>query len=549
MIKYPFLKLLLILVLILFSCKSDHQNSDLHPFKMGGTLKISCLGSLETLDPQKIMFGTDWKIASLVYEGLIEFNSISSGIEKRLVESWDKFEGGKRYVFKLRDDVFFHSDPCFPDGKGRKLVASDVYYTFLRIASKETRCPNFYLFAGRIEGIDAFNQGATDNISGITILDSTHIQFRLTRPFSSFLKTLATPAAYIIPKEAVDYYGEKIAHHPVGTGPFRLNKWKQLEYLAVIKNTNYWQSDEQGVKLPYLDGVKINLISNPVIRISEFLNGNIHLIETDEKIFLKLQEKADFSQKYRIAGQVQDITVRFFGLALNKDSPLSRETVLRRAVAHSFNRRALSQQSNSRFNISNTLVPYFFLKDSTLKWYNYNPSYAKSLVTQTHLKSFRKPVIISSNIETREAEILKKGLDEIGIQSEIDIKDMHYFTGLINNRPDIFRISFHPNYPEPEEYYFLFYSKNDFMHPISGYKNPTYDLLFEQVIVEQDEQKRRQLYLELETILKQDVPVIYLSKFSYKYTIIPLFINGVNGRLNIFDFRQVWVDASHENFK
>ena len=535
--------------LLVFSCNQQQLENVQNANRLGGTLKISCLGSLETLDPQKIMFGTDWKVASLVYEGLIDFNSDSSGLEKHLCVSWQKLDQGKRYLFEIRDDVYFHDDPCFPDGKGRKLNAWDIYYTFQRMATRETQCPNFYLFSGRIQGIDDFNQGKTEMITGITVLDSTHIQFDLNKSYSSFLKTLTTPAAYIVAKEAVDYYGPKINQHPVGTGPFRLNKWKQLEYLTLIKHDKYWGRDEQGVELPYLDAVQINLISNPVIRFSEFLNGNIHLIETGEKLFSKLKDETDFDSKYQVAGKFQDLTVRFFGIRMDNDSPLSKEPKLRQAVAYSFNRAAINKEAYSHKENANTFVPLILLQDSTSRWYEYNPGYAKKLASQIDLDVFHKPVIISSNLATREAEFMKAGLDDLGIPNKIKIKQVRYFTGLKTDRPDIFRISVHPNYPEPEEYYFLFYSKNTFMHAINGYKNTRYDLLFEQSVVEQDDGKRKKIYLDLEKILKQDVPAIYLSNFSYSYTIVPLFVNGVKGRLSSLDFRQVWLNTSHESFK
>ncbi len=71
---------------------------------------------------------------------------------------------GEEWIFKLRDDLRFQDDPCFPDGKGRKVVAADVIYAFRRMADPSVECPVVSFFADKIIGFDKY---FADNLARI----------------------------------------------------------------------------------------------------------------------------------------------------------------------------------------------------------------------------------------------------------------------------------------------------------------------------------------------------------------------------------------------
>jgi len=49
------------------------------------------------------------------------------------------------YEFVLRDDVFFHDDPLFENGNGRKAVASDFVYSFERLLDESVASTGAWL--------------------------------------------------------------------------------------------------------------------------------------------------------------------------------------------------------------------------------------------------------------------------------------------------------------------------------------------------------------------------------------------------------------------
>jgi peptide/nickel transport system substrate-binding protein len=75
-----------------------------------------------------------WAIHQL-YNTLVEVDS-SLHIVPSVAKRWEISEDKKIYTFYLRDDVFFHDDACFINGKGRRLIADDVVYSFNRLGFK-----------------------------------------------------------------------------------------------------------------------------------------------------------------------------------------------------------------------------------------------------------------------------------------------------------------------------------------------------------------------------------------------------------------------------
>ena len=531
--------IILSILLLQLACTTEQKQATTQSNK---TLQVILASSPENLDPQSLIFTADWQAAALVYEGLVQFTENDRTLQPLLAESWQVLDGGKRLVFKLREDVFFHDDPCFPNGKGRKLTPKDVVYTFEQLARAKD-CSKWYLFAGKIMGIDDFREGTAKKIEGITILDDHRIQFELTRPYVAFLKILATPTAFIIPREAVEYYGENFKEHPVGTGPFRLVRWKPFEEMVYVRNENYWRFAQNRQRLPVLDGVKFRLISNYSLGLAEFLKGDNHFLTITHQDYLRLQADPSFSQNFQVAGVSQGLTVRFFGFAMDKPTTLAQNTQLRQALAMSFNRqRIVSEVLHDVYKIAHTLVPPHLLgisKSNLPEFHPFNPEQGRKIVNQLNTEVKADSFEFWANIETRGGDSFIKESREIGVPITFHHVPAGYYPSIINERPDVFRVSYHPSFLDPEEYYVLFYSKSDPSINLCGYKNPEFDAVLEQTMVEQAPQKRQALFLQLEAILRKDVPAIYLHHNPDRYFIAPKNVTGLKLRSGIMDFSEV----------
>ena len=217
--------LLFVPVILLFSsCGNDAGNENTAAIakgnrSYGGTFRINETEKYQTLYPMSITDVISANVAFQIYEGLVKFNPKDiTSVLPSIAESWKMDSSGTVYTFVLKKDVKFHDDACFPDGKGRNVKAADVKYSFELACSNSPDNANFGgTYSNRIKGANEYYEGKSAEVSGIKVLDDYTVQITLNVRSSSFLYILAGQAGYIIPKEAVDKYGN-MAH--IGTGPF-----------------------------------------------------------------------------------------------------------------------------------------------------------------------------------------------------------------------------------------------------------------------------------------------------------------------------------------
>jgi oligopeptide transport system substrate-binding protein len=398
--------------------------------RAGGIFKLIYQSSPDTLDPHQLIFRSDWEIASLIYEGLVGYGDTQSSIRPLLAESWSRHEEGKRWIFQLRDNAYFQDNPCFINGQGRKVAVEDVVCSFERMARIKDRCPNWIILSGKIEGMEEFSNGRSPNIRGIRAIGDRRIEIRLTKPYATFLKALASPAACIVPKEAVELYGENFGSHPAGTGPFRLVRYSPLEQMLLSRHNRYWRSGPDGERLPYLDAIEIGFRNdiNPSVQLAQFLKGETYLFSAEQKLFKSIKETIVDHQKCQVAGILPSSAVRFLGFSLDTPSPFAREPQLRRAVAMAFDRRELAKLT-PQVNVipANTLVPSFFL-NRTFSWHPYDLEAARKIAAVFQRELEARPPALASNFQSGDVELLQQDLSRISVKAIVQIRPAEYFS-------------------------------------------------------------------------------------------------------------------------
>ena len=511
-----------------FSCKNNPEDQKTLPqMRAGQTFQMIETSPVETLDPIQILFFTDWQMASLMYEGLAAYKEHSADIVPWLAEQWEISDNGKTIHVRLRQNIYFQDDPCFSGGKGRRLVAEDVRYSFQRILDHQDACPNGYLLMNKIDTM--------------VVADDSKIIIQLIKPQASFLKILAAPVAYIVPREAVEFYGENFASHPVGTGPFKLARWRPFREILAVKNTRYWRKDANGQPLPHLDGIRIKLESSRDVALAEFSRGDNMLIsgETDDQ--RRLLHELYRPEQYALLEAPFGLITRFFGFSLDKETPLARSAELRSAVALGLDRGSIQSMESDSYTMAQSMVPEELLGDS-LAWYPANVEKAIEIARSIADTNQIIPVTIASNIESPEVTCLASALDTLGYQARINIQKADYFRMIGQDRPDLFRVAFMPCIPIPEEYYSFFYSHSGTDINLTGYSNPEFDKLFERCQTELDEEVRKTLFINMEDLIKRDVPILLLSHSEPGLYLYPRYVKGIKIRFYLIDFSETVIE-------
>lgn len=255
--------------------KGDYQP------QYGGTLRYNETDKLQTTNPVQITDAISNHVATQIYEGLVKFDPRTLEIIDGIAEDYSIDDAGTTYTFKIRGDVKFHDDPCFPDGKGRVVTAQDVQYSFERLCTDDGKNENFSsTFSHRVAGADEyFAQGKSakpGTLSGVKVVDDKTITITLVAPNNTFLYIVANSAASIVPKEAVEKYGDAIH---VGTGPFVFSSVSSdTSEVVLVRNPNYHGKDSLGNQLPFLDSIKISYIDNKTEELNLFQEGRLDFV-------------------------------------------------------------------------------------------------------------------------------------------------------------------------------------------------------------------------------------------------------------------------------
>jgi ABC-type transport system substrate-binding protein len=261
-------------------------------------------------DPAQISDLYSSTAAANMFEALYEYEFLARPVRLRpntaagLPEASADF---KTFVVRVKPGIYFADDPAF-GGKRRELVADDYVYALKRMFDPRWKSPSYQKFADiQMLGLEELRQAAIKGkkpfdydapAEGLRALDRYTIQFKLARPNPRFTDELSDPArSGAVAREVVEFYGDKIMEHPVGTGPFKLSTWRRSSLIAFDRNPAYRDVfyDEEapagdplaqaavarlkGRKLPLVDRVEISIIEQPQPRWLSFVNREMDLIE------------------------------------------------------------------------------------------------------------------------------------------------------------------------------------------------------------------------------------------------------------------------------
>ena len=535
--QHKYLTFLIILSFLLASCYSS-EKSQANVFHYNESTGIA------SIDPafaknQSIM----WAIHQL-YNTMVEVDS-QLNIVPSLAKRWEISDDKMTYTFYLRDDVFFHDDPCFPGGKGRKMNAADVEYSFKRITDPTTASPGSWIFNEKI-----------DSANGFRAINDTTFQLRLSRAYHPILGILSMQYCSIVPFEAVEKYGNEFRSHAVGTGPFQFVAWEEGQALIMKKNPHYFELDENGQRLPYLDGVSVSFYDSKATEFLLFRQGKLEFINDidasfkDEVLTKKGTLRRDWENKIQLHTHPY-LNIEYFGILVDTSNALLNNSALRykkvrQAINYGFDRQKMVLYLRNSLGIPATAgfvpagLPSF---DSTeVKGYHYDPVKARKLLQEAGFSSANLPSIKLQTIPVYSeiANYISKQLEELGFKVQVDVVQKSLLLELTSNsRTQFFRGSWIADYPDAENYLSVFYSRNPAPPNYTRYNNPEFDRVFEKALKETNDSLRYILYRQADQIMINDAPVVPLWYDVVVHLVQPNVKNLQANALNLLELRKV----------
>ena len=513
-----------------------------------GVFHYNEFNGIASLDPafaksQAVM----WPVHQL-YNTLVEIDEQLHMVPS-LARSWDISADRTRFTFHLRTDVYFHDDPVFPGGKGRKLVAADVVYSFNRILDKSTASPGAWIFNGKVDSLQPF-----------LALDDSTFQLQLIRPYQPILGIMSMQYCSVIPKEAVEKYGTDFRRHPVGTGPFRFVAWEEGQALVMKKNPRYFETDSTGRRLPYLDGIHVSFYDSKATEFLLFRQGQLEFINDIEASFKDevLTKQGRLRKEWEgkiVLNTSPYLNIEYLGILVDSANELVRESpmrirAIRQAINYGFDRRKMILYLRNSLGTpaESGFVPMGLpsFDSSAVEGYHYDPARSRQLLAEAGFpdgKGLPSVKLLTVAIYADMANFIAKQLEESGIPVQVEVVQKSLLLTLTSSsRAAFFRGSWIADYPDAENYLSVFYSRNPAPPNYTRYRSPEFDALFEKAIRENNDSLRYRLYREADQLVMKDAPVVPLWYDEVVHLVQPRVRGFRPNALNLLELRKTRLD-------
>jgi peptide/nickel transport system substrate-binding protein len=502
--------------LLAFSC-GDGDNSD----KSKTVFNTNEMNGITSLDPAASSSFENIGAVNQLFNGLVQTDD-EMNVIPCIAHTFKISEDGLKYTFLLRNDVYFHDNACFKGGKGRKVTAKDFEISLNRLYdSRVSSAMSLLTYVDRTE---------RTGYKGFDAINDSVFEIYLKEPFSAFLNILTMKYFSVLPFEAVDMYKQDFRRNPVGTGPFKFKLWEEGAKLIMVKNENYFEKDENGVRLPYLDAVSISFAKDKETAFMELLSGKFDMLSGVGAFNINevLDKNGNLSNTYAKKFYLQKqpfLKTDYIGILIDENieavkiSPLKIKAI-RKAINYAFDREKMV-----KFHMNNTgspatagfIPPGLKAYDpEKVKGYTYNPDKVRQLLLEAGFPDGKGlPEITLHTVDNykEQVEFIQSQLAENNIRLKISIdKPSVLRQAVAACEYNMFRKSWIGDYADEENFMTLFYSKNfspagfNYTH----YKNTDFDVLFEKALKESNDSIKVDLYQQMDQMLIDDAPVIPL---------------------------------------
>ena len=471
----------------------------------GGTLRFGRYADSLFLDPVLNDANLDIWVLNSLYDTLFQSTLDGTGIEPMLAEGYEVSEDGLTFTATLRPDTMF--------ADGSPITPDDVKWSLDRARNPEN-------------GIWSFSLEAVDSVE---VQGDNQIVINLSRPDPALPAALAMFNSAVMPQqlfeampgETDEEKAQAFAEKPIGSGPFMLTEWERGNYMVMERNPYYWQTDDNGVQLPYLDAVRYEIIPEDATRILKLQGGEIDAAE-----FIPLSRVAELDADPNInmelfpSTKVNDILMNNREtLPDGTENPLSSQQV-RQALNYATDKDALIQvvtfgTGKPMGSYMSSTTPLFAQQEM----YSFDLEKAKALMEEAGYPDGFDVSILAIAGNADDAALttaLQQMWSQIGVNLVIEPVDSATRTERYRNNDFQMRTAAWTNDindPSQITSYFAIYDVVESLH--TGFQNAELEDLFQQSQAELDPAARADQYARIQEIYVDAAPIVFLYETPY----------------------------------
>ena len=487
----------------------------------GGLLRVGLDVDADSLDPRLTKNTSGFRIKELAFNGLVAINPDYSPVAD-VAERWDNPDD-KTWVFHLRSGVKFHD--------GSELTAADVKFTYESVLDQAFNSP-FRAFYLSVDKVDA--------------TDKNTVTFMLKAPFAPFLSYMDLA---IVPEAAVQKLGKDFGTKPVGTGPFKVDRWASGDTIELSANDSFYGGR------PNLDRVRVKVVPDNSGRVVGLESGDLDFVQSP----VSPQDVA----RVQSAGKLKVERTPAAGytyINLNCADPILADKKVRQALSHLVNKQQIIDTIYKGIGkpANGPIVPGMWAYSADVPAYDYNPSKASQLLDDAGWKAGASDGIrvkdgqkLSLTVRTHSEDpdrkqliqVLQSEFQKVGIEASTntvefpaffqDVQDGKYQVGVIGwlNLSDPDRATFRQFTVDGTANY-------------GKYKNDQVDKLLKDARTTLDQAKAKTMYADAVKQIVDDAPYIFVQYQEYIAIYSPK-VQGyvVNPVANWLSYRKVSLTA------
>ncbi len=503
--------------------------------------RVALPAKVPTLDPHLSSDVYSSQTEALFYETLYQYQYLKRPyeLEPLLAETLPEIsKDGKILRMKLKKGVRFQDDECFLGGKGREVVAQDVVYMLERISAPKMNSPMYGSFDGKIEGIDAYHAGKAQTISGVRALDANTVEIRLLKSYPRFVYNFTDQKTALLAKECVKKYGDQIATHPVGTGPYKPLTVELGRKIVAIRNPNYHKmtyppegspGDQEkglladaGKDVPFIDRVEYEVITESQPQWLKFMAGEFEMSGIPKDNYSSALPGGKLSPELEKRGVIHmreargDVTVMIFNM---QDSVWGKNKDLRHAFALALDvPKIIEVQYSGQATRAQSIIDpsqYGYEPDYKSRWAERDVARAKELLAKAGYPDGKglPPLVMPTTADTNSRqfdELLTRQLSEVGIKLQSEAMTwpelerrtrQHNFT--------VLGLGYASAIPDADDATGIVHSKNiEAGYNAAAYKNPEADRLVDEIEAMTNGAPRMAKIRKLKEIIDEDLPIV-----------------------------------------
>ena len=487
--------------------------------KLATTLRWNLGTEPPTLDPQLATDSTSIQCARALYMGLTDIDDATSEVVPDLAKEWSVSDDGIVWTFKMRDDVYWVSyDPATKEAKKeRKVSAQDVEYGVKRCLNPET-ASDYASVLYLLKNGAAVNSGESSDLDsiGVKALDDTTVQFTLEQP-AGYLPSIAGMwVCHAVPKELLDEHGDVWTEPGTiwSNGPYLLDTWEHENRMVFVKNPYYYRAKEVSI-----ERVECVMVVEDSTAFAMYENGELDVQNAPLDDMDRIKADPELSKELYIA---PDLATYYYGFNLTK--PPMDNVLVRKAFSYAIDRQKLIDTvlKGGQRPANCFACPGIFgspWDNPDFSGPTFDPEQARKYLAEAGYPGgagFPEVTLLFNTSEGHQKiaqYVQAQWKEHLGIDVKLANQEWKvYLKTLTEDSPQVWRAGWGADYADENNWvHEQFHPKVSQNRPKWSEDDPAaieFMRLTEEAAAEPDPKKRKDLYLQAETILAEDHVVI-----------------------------------------